>query len=97
MSALTKSLHPDEKIKAGKLGATMTKAGVGIAVVFLGISIVLGADRTATVTWQAVPLRLRDRLDVHLQHLRRHAVARPAAPPGARPLGDRRCAASPRR
>jgi hypothetical protein len=41
MSALTKSLHPDEKVKAGKLGASMTKAGLGIAAVFLGISIVL--------------------------------------------------------
>ena len=38
---------------------------------------------------EAIPLRLRDRLDVHLQHLRRRAVARAAAPPGARPLGDR--------
>jgi len=43
MSALhsTPSRHPDEKIKAGKLGATMTKAGIGIAVVFLVVSIVL--------------------------------------------------------
>ena len=29
MSALTKSLHPDEKVKAGKLGSNMMKAGVG--------------------------------------------------------------------
>ena len=49
MSALTKSLHPDEKVKAGKLGSTMTKAGVGLAVVmFLIVSLVLGADATAT-------------------------------------------------
>lgn len=41
MSVLTKSLHPDDKIKAGKLGSTLTKAGLGIAVVFLGISIIL--------------------------------------------------------
>ena len=27
MSALTKSLHPDEKVKAGKLGSNMVKAG----------------------------------------------------------------------
>src|SRR5688572_1735762 len=43
MSALVKSLHPDEKVKAGKLGSSLSKAGVGIAVVFLGISIVLGS------------------------------------------------------
>jgi hypothetical protein len=42
MSVLTKSLHPDEKVKAGKLGSTMTKAGLGIAVVFMVISIILG-------------------------------------------------------
>lgn len=41
MSALTKTLHPDEKYKAGKLGQSFTKAGLGIAVVFLTISIVL--------------------------------------------------------
>ena len=43
MSVLTKSLHPDEKVKAGKIGSSITKAGIGIAVVFLGISLVLGA------------------------------------------------------
>jgi len=39
--ALTKSLHPDDKIKAGKIGSTLTKVGIGIAVIFLGLSIVL--------------------------------------------------------
>jgi hypothetical protein len=43
MSALTKSLHPDEKVKAGKLGGSLAKAGLGIGVVFLVISLVLGA------------------------------------------------------
>src|SRR5687767_7438735 len=43
MSALTKSLHPDEKYKAGKLGSNMVKAGVGIFVLFGVISVVLGA------------------------------------------------------
>jgi hypothetical protein len=43
MSVLTKSLHPDEKIKAGKLGSNMTKAGAGVAAVFLIVSVVLGA------------------------------------------------------
>jgi len=43
VSALTKSLHPDEKIKAGKLGSTMTMAGFGIFVVFLVVSLILGA------------------------------------------------------
>ena len=42
MSALTKSLHPDEKIKAGKLGSKMTMAGVVIAALFLGLSVILG-------------------------------------------------------
>ncbi len=41
--SLTKTLHPDEKIKAGKLGKSLTKVGLGIAFVFLGISLVLGA------------------------------------------------------
>jgi hypothetical protein len=41
MTALTKSLHPDEKIKAGKLGSSLTKAGMGVAIAFLGISIIL--------------------------------------------------------
>jgi len=40
MSVLTKSLHPDEKYKAGKLGSSMSKAGMGLAVVFLGFSII---------------------------------------------------------
>ncbi len=39
--SLTKTLHPDEKYKAGKIGQTMTKAGLGIGVLALGISIVL--------------------------------------------------------
>jgi hypothetical protein len=43
MSALTKSLHPDEKIKAGKLGSRMAMTGVVIAVVFGVISLILGA------------------------------------------------------
>jgi hypothetical protein len=41
--SLVKSLHPDEKYKAGKLGASLTKAGAGIFVLFLGISLALGA------------------------------------------------------
>ncbi|MEO7730979.1 MAG: hypothetical protein ABIY55_08420 [Kofleriaceae bacterium] len=40
MSALQKSLHPDEKYKAGKLGQSLQKIGLGIAVVFLGFSLV---------------------------------------------------------
>ncbi len=43
MSALTKSLHPDEKYKAGKLGGNMVKAGVGIFLVFGIISLILGS------------------------------------------------------
>jgi len=43
MSVLQKSLHPDEKVKAGKIGSTLTKAGLAVAVVFLGLSIVLAA------------------------------------------------------
>ncbi|HEX4422430.1 MAG TPA: hypothetical protein VH165_31165 [Kofleriaceae bacterium] len=43
MSALQKSLHPDEKYKAGKLGQSLSKIGMGIAAVFLAISVVLGA------------------------------------------------------
>jgi hypothetical protein len=41
--SLTKSLHPDEKYKAGKLGASLTKAGAGIFAVFMAISVALGA------------------------------------------------------
>jgi hypothetical protein len=40
MSALQKSLHPDEKYKAGKLGRSLMKAGAVIALVFLGLSVV---------------------------------------------------------
>jgi len=43
MSALQKSLHPAEKYKAGKLGVSLQKIGLGIAVVFLALSLVLGA------------------------------------------------------
>ncbi|MFT3693527.1 MAG: hypothetical protein QM831_10340 [Kofleriaceae bacterium] len=41
--SLTKALHPDEKYKAGKLGSTMMKAGGGIFILFMIISIVLGS------------------------------------------------------
>ena len=41
--SLAKSLHPDEKYKAGKLGSSLTKAGAGIFAVFLAISLALGA------------------------------------------------------
>jgi hypothetical protein len=40
MSTLQKSIHPDEKYKAGKLGKKLTGAGLAIAVLFLGLSIV---------------------------------------------------------
>jgi hypothetical protein len=43
MSALTKSLHPDEKVKAGNLGKTMMKAGGALAVVMFAVSLFLGA------------------------------------------------------
>jgi hypothetical protein len=39
--SLMKSLDPNEKIKAGKLGASLTKAGAGICALFLGLSLVL--------------------------------------------------------
>src|SRR5438477_5301594 len=45
MTVVTKTLHPDEKIKAGKLGTNLSKAGLGIALVFLAISLVLGATQ----------------------------------------------------
>lgn len=41
MSALVKTLHPDEKVKAGKIGSKLTKIGLAVAVIFLGISIIL--------------------------------------------------------
>ncbi len=50
MSVLTKSLNPDEKIKAGKLGSNLVKVGAALAVVFLGLSLVLvlaGSDTAA--------------------------------------------------
>jgi hypothetical protein len=43
MSVLQKSLHPEEKFKAGKLGQGLSRIGLAIAVVFLGVSLVLGA------------------------------------------------------
>jgi hypothetical protein len=48
MSALVKTLHPDEKIKAGNVGKTLTKAGVAIAVIFFAISIVLTLTGSAS-------------------------------------------------
>jgi hypothetical protein len=42
MSALVKTLHPDEKVKAGKLGTNLAKAGAGIFVIFGIVSAVLG-------------------------------------------------------
>ena len=42
MSALQKSLHPDEKYKAGKLGASLWKIGAAIAVVFFALSLLFG-------------------------------------------------------
>src|SRR5579863_10397853 len=48
MSALVKTLHPDEKIKAGKPGSSLTKAGIGLAVVFLGLSVILVLGRSST-------------------------------------------------
>jgi hypothetical protein len=50
MSVLTKSLHPDEKIKAGKLGSNLVKVGALLAVAFLGLSVILvlaGSDTAA--------------------------------------------------
>jgi len=51
MSYPTKTLHPDEKIKAGDLGKKISRVGAGIAVVGLAISLVLtmssGADPAA--------------------------------------------------
>lgn len=43
MSALTKSLHPDEKFKAGKLGRNMTLAGVVVFLLAGGLSLAFGA------------------------------------------------------
>jgi hypothetical protein len=43
--SLEKSLPRDEKYKAGKLGASLTKAGGGIFAVFLVISLLLGATQ----------------------------------------------------
>jgi hypothetical protein len=40
--SLTKSLSPDEKIKAGTLGTSMTRLGLPIGVVLLVLSIILG-------------------------------------------------------
>lgn len=43
MSVHAGTLAADEKIKAGKLGNSMTKAGIGVFVVFMIVSLVLGA------------------------------------------------------
>ena len=49
MSALVKSLHPEEKVKAGKIGGKLTKVGLVVAVLFLGISLVLTLASSADV------------------------------------------------
>src|SRR3954469_24664924 len=47
MSTLQKSIHPDEKYKAGKLGKKMVGAGLAIAAVFFIVSIVLTLGSSA--------------------------------------------------
>lgn len=42
MTAGSSTIHPDEKIKAGKAGQKLTMAGLAVAVVFLAISLLLG-------------------------------------------------------
>ena len=42
MTLRARTLHPDEKIKAGKLGTRMVMGGMTIGIVFLVVSIVLG-------------------------------------------------------
>ena len=42
-AAHSSSLHPDEKIKAGKFGTSMTKVGFTITAVFMIISLIFGA------------------------------------------------------
>lgn len=44
MSYPTKTLHPDEKIKAGKLGSSMAKVGFGVFAVAMVVSLVLGSS-----------------------------------------------------
>lgn len=41
--SLTRTVHPDDKFKAGKLGSTMVKAGLGLAVIMMVVSLVLGS------------------------------------------------------
>ena len=53
MTVLSKSLHPDEKIKAGKLGSNMVKAGLAIALIFIAISIVLALTSSDADALQA--------------------------------------------
>ena len=45
MSALQKTLHPEEKYKAGKMGAGLMKIGGGIAALFLVLSVILSVIR----------------------------------------------------
>ena len=40
-----KTLHPDEKVKAGTLGKRLAGAGAAILVIFLILSIILGASK----------------------------------------------------
>jgi hypothetical protein len=58
--SLTKSLHPDEKYKAGKLGNTMTMAGFGLFAVFMGLSLIFvlaGNDCSDVTTCGGHPSR----------------------------------------
>ncbi len=43
MSSLSKSLHPDEKYKADKIGRRLFTAGLAVGLLFLFLSILLGA------------------------------------------------------
>jgi hypothetical protein len=41
--SLTRTVHPEDKYKAGKLGSSMVKAGLGLAVIMMIVSLVLGS------------------------------------------------------
>lgn len=43
MSSTEKTLHSDEKFKAGKLGGSISKAGLGLGAIFGIISVILGS------------------------------------------------------
>ena len=99
MSVLTKSLHPDEKVKAGKLGATLIEGWPRhrrrLPRPLDPPHHLRHRERRPRQQVGAVLLRLRDRLELHLSHrvgtlwlVILHHLCAAAGPPSVRRIAE---------